>query len=227
MSDTTGEYTSNITQIRGIHTPNRELAKQTIANRGITDTGLVSDFAKVLTRKELQGQQIDSLTGLLNRDGFEKKLQQEVNRAKRFGNIMTLVFLDVNDLKKTNDSQGHEAGDTLIKNVANVLKANGRDTDILARYGDKADEFVVVLAGTSLHESKEFLNRISKDFDTSNISVAGGAAQLDTRAIPESKRHAELAMYKAKAASKSQGSNRTSIMYTTDDLTNNEFLDVA
>jgi len=229
MSDTTGEFTSNITRIREIHTPNRDLAKQTATNRGVTDTGLISDFAKALTRKELQGKQIDSLTGLLNRDGFERRLQEEVNRAKRFGNIMTLVFLDVNDLKKTNDSQGHEAGDNLIKKVAEILKTNGRDTDILARYGEKADEFVVVLTGTNLDGSKEFWKRLDGDFTESNIHIAAGAAQIDTQTpqtISESKRLADKAMYKAKTDSKSGNSTRPNIMYTTNELTETEILGI-
>ena len=230
MSDTTGELTSNISQIRDIHTPNRALAQQTLTDRGIVNRGLVSDFAKALTRKELGRQQVDNLTGLLNRDGFDRKLQEEVSRAKRSGNTMTLLFLDVNDLKKVNDSQGHEAGDDLIRKVADILKANGRDTDILARYGEKADEFVVVLTGTNLEESKEFWERVDKDFVDSNIHIAAGAAQIDTRTpqtISKSKRLADKAMYKAKAASKNTNSDGSNIMYTTDELTDDEILNVA
>jgi len=230
MSDTTGELTSNISQIRDIHTPNRALAQQTLIERGIKNRGLVSDFAKALTRKELEGQQVDNLTGLLNRDGFEKRLQAEVQRAKRSGNTMTLLFLDVNDLKKVNDSQGHEAGDNLIKKVAEILKTNGRDTDILARYGEKADEFVVVLTGTNLEESKKFWDRVNNDFTASSVHIAAGATQIDTRTpqtISESKRLADKAMYKAKAASKNANSNGSNVMYTTEELTDDEILNVA
>jgi diguanylate cyclase (GGDEF)-like protein len=84
----------------------------------------------------------DELTGLTNRRGFYLLAEQELRAAHRLGHNCSLAYLDVDGLKRVNDEHGHDVGDTLIEDVADVLRATLRESDILARIG--GDEFCVL-----------------------------------------------------------------------------------
>jgi diguanylate cyclase (GGDEF)-like protein len=86
----------------------------------------------------------DELTGLLNRRGFLLLAEQNLKTARRAKAVCSLFFLDLNGLKRVNDNYGHRAGDALIANTAQVLKASFRDADIIARLG--GDEFAILAA---------------------------------------------------------------------------------
>ncbi|MDD2224924.1 MAG: GGDEF domain-containing protein [Candidatus Shapirobacteria bacterium] len=100
-----------------------------------------ADKLKERIDKAEQESVVDSLTGCYNRNFFEK-FKQEHFDPNRDNNRIGLVFVDVNNLKIINDTQGHEAGDTLIKNTANFLKSNFRKEDLIIRLG--GDEFIVI-----------------------------------------------------------------------------------
>lgn len=90
----------------------------------------------------------DSLTGLSNRRDFEKNLNETWDVAKRKSAYISLIICDIDHFKDVNDTYGHQAGDIVLKNVANVLKSSlNRSTDFIARYG--GEEFVIVLFDTS------------------------------------------------------------------------------
>lgn len=92
----------------------------------------------------------DPLTGLANRTLFRDRLQREIARCRRTGAHFSLFWLDLDRFKEVNDRLGHEAGDTVLKTVAERLKAAVRDDDTVARIG--GDEFVVLRAA---HGSSE------------------------------------------------------------------------
>jgi diguanylate cyclase (GGDEF)-like protein len=94
-------------------------------------------------RKLKQQSRTDMLTGCLNRGGFHEQLQAEVGRQKRYGRAFALLYLDVDDFKTVNDSQGHEAGDALLEEIGRALRARLRSTDSAGRLG--GDEFAVLL----------------------------------------------------------------------------------
>jgi len=87
----------------------------------------------------------DTLTGLLNRRGFEERLAAEVARATRERTSLALVSLDLDHFKRVNDEQGHEAGDRALAMVGAVIADHVRGADLAARWG--GEEFVVVLPG--------------------------------------------------------------------------------
>lgn len=89
----------------------------------------------------------DFLTGLLSRGAFQELLEQEVSRARRHNHHITLIFFDLDNFKKINDSLGHLAGDETLKQVAGVLLASKRMEDIACRFG--GDEFIVMLPQTN------------------------------------------------------------------------------
>lgn len=86
---------------------------------------------------------IDPLTELLNRRGFERELKRAVAYVKRYGTSAALIFLDLDDFKPVNDRHGHAAGDAVLKAVAAALVRHVRASDVVARLG--GDEFVVLL----------------------------------------------------------------------------------
>jgi diguanylate cyclase (GGDEF)-like protein len=86
---------------------------------------------------------IDPLTELLNRRGFERELRRSVAYVKRYGARAALIFLDLDGFKPVNDRHGHAAGDAVLKAVAAALAGHVRASDVVARLG--GDEFVVLL----------------------------------------------------------------------------------
>jgi diguanylate cyclase (GGDEF)-like protein len=94
----------------------------------------------------------DALTGLDNRRRFERNLAAAMARSRRDGSTGALLMLDLDQFKQVNDSQGHPAGDRLIKEVARVLRRRTRESDSLARLG--GDEFAVILPRCSRGEAQ-------------------------------------------------------------------------
>lgn len=142
----------------------------------------------------------DVLTGLYNRRFFI----QEMKRLDTKRNLpFSLVLIDVNGLKLTNDAFGHIVGDELLKKVSNVLKKESRSDDIVSRIG--GDEFVILLPKTSYEDTKIIINRIydsiSKEtLENIIISVSIGCATktLENQEIQEVFRIAEESMYERK-----------------------------
>ena len=187
------------------------------ARQATTQDLRIERLKKEAVRAKENGE-IDELTGLLNRKGFEKRLPQIIANAKRSGQEISVVYFDVNGLKTVNDKSGHQAGDELIKGTAGILQDNTRETDIVARFG--GDEMVVVLSGANVENAIAVWEKMKLGFSEKNISVAAGIALLDPTTkdtIKESLDHADKAMYKAK-----QEGGIT--MKTTGNLTDDEIL---
>ena len=124
----------------------------------------------------------DSLTGLYNRNYLIDRLKTLLAKAKRKEAKIILVFLDLNNFKKVNDTYGHERGDEVLKGVANLLKNAFREYDLIARYG--GDEFVVVIEGNEQKiDIKNIIKRLNEklytEFKNYHISIAYGIATSD------------------------------------------------
>jgi len=85
----------------------------------------------------------DQLTGVLNRREFDRRLQEEWQRSLRFQRPLSLVMLDLDHFKQINDTHGHQVGDKILRHVADLLAAQLRQVDCLARYG--GDEFALIM----------------------------------------------------------------------------------
>ena len=88
----------------------------------------------------------DSLTGLYNHRYLHERLQEELDRARRRGSELSLLFCDCDRFKQYNDEHGHKAGDAALARIARIIEANSRRTDLAARYG--GEEFVLALVDT-------------------------------------------------------------------------------
>jgi diguanylate cyclase (GGDEF)-like protein len=100
----------------------------------------------------------DPLTGLLNRRYLEERVSEEVKRSKRYHYPMSFMMLDIDDFKKYNDQNGHQAGDEALKMAAECLKTTLRGADVPARYG--GEEFCVLLPQTTIEEARFIAERI-------------------------------------------------------------------
>lgn len=151
----------------------------------------------------------DPLTGLENRRLFKDRLEQSLKQVRRSKSLMALLFIDLDNFKYVNDTYGHDVGDELLVEVANRLKKCVREEDIVARLG--GDEFTVILS--NLKDSKSASNVAAKIINSLqlpiivenhelNISGSIGitVAPEDSMDATELMRHADLAMYRAKAA---------------------------
>ena len=100
----------------------------------------------------------DALTALSNRRYMYKRLEEEINRARRYGRLLAFIIFDIDELKTINDTYGHQAGDALIKQVGQALKKSIRAIDIVARYG--GDEFCVVMPESDQETCVKFMQRM-------------------------------------------------------------------
>jgi len=146
----------------------------------------------------------DHLTGLYNRRFFE----EETSRLDTARNMpISVIYADVNGLKRINDEFGHEDGDKLLTETARVLKEFCRDEDIIARLG--GDEFGILLPSTSSEKAKAIIKRIGQAIDevqleTGPLSVAMGwdTKTDDKQSMKEKIKEAENYMYKMKRSGK-------------------------
>lgn len=153
----------------------------------------------------------DNLTGLPNRALLSRLLEQNISEARRHDRYLGVYFLDLDNFKDVNDTLGHDAGDELLRQVANRLDETLRESDIVARMG--GDEFVVVApeiadeGGAEVLASKilEVLRRpVQVMGRTIQVTGSVGAAFYPTDGDDEQSlmKHADIAMYEAKEAGK-------------------------
>lgn len=120
----------------------------------------------------------DDLTGLLNRREFERILREEEERAKRFGHPVSLVLLDLDHFKAVNDVHGHPAGDAVLRETAQRLKAAARTVDRVARIG--GEEFGFILIETNAREALAFASRVVAALRDGAMHLPGGTTIVVT-----------------------------------------------
>ena len=109
-------------------------------------------------RDEISRANTDPLTGLSNRRKFTELLEQEIERARRYGRALSLVMLDIDRLKDINDKFGHDVGDAVLKAVAEVGRGLIRRTDHYARWG--GDEFMIIAPETPVAGAQQLAEKI-------------------------------------------------------------------
>jgi diguanylate cyclase (GGDEF)-like protein/PAS domain S-box-containing protein len=122
-----------------------------------------------LIKKLEHTSQTDGLTGLLNRQHLDIRLREEVRRAKRYDNPLSIVMFDIDRFKEINDSYGHIIGDRILKNIADIVRETLRDTDIAGRFG--GDEFILILVQTPIAVGVQVAERIRDKIEQAKISV--------------------------------------------------------
>lgn len=130
-----------------------------------------SNYAEVL-----QHATLDALTGLNNRRQFETRLRQEVSTAQRQNKPLCAMMTDIDFFKKVNDTYGHIAGDSVLKNVASTIKNALRESDIASRYG--GEEFAILLPFTKLDEASAVAQRLRQAVEGSIVEVPTETGEL-------------------------------------------------
>lgn len=192
--------------LRNIHRRNRERVQDAFLENKKNfseNAGLMADVSKMMTRKEMEGD-VDQLTSLLNRNGFNKRFQATVSEARRTGDKIWGVVFDADGLKNINDTEGHEAGDKYIAKIGEIFTENARSMDLAGRTG--GDEFIVILKDPG-DNIREWWERMNSEFVKKGIRISGGAIEIDTKNPTRSLEQADEAMYAAKL-SKGNGSNK-------------------
>ncbi|GAA0454597.1 hypothetical protein Ade02nite_03080 [Paractinoplanes deccanensis] len=215
-------YATTVLELVVRHHDGRERqAEMTITNL-LSDpsvAGLVLNTRDISERKELQDQLVheayhDALTQLANRALFRERVSEAL-RERADGGEVTVLFLDLDGFKEVNDSLGHLAGDQLLVQVADRLRASVRSADVVARFG--GDEFAVLITtapGGVPGEAEQVAQRIIEALDTPfgsesrdihvqasiGLAAAGMLADGEADGAEQLMRNADLAMYKAKSA---------------------------
>jgi diguanylate cyclase (GGDEF)-like protein len=166
---------------------------------------------------------VDGLTGLFMRRYFDARIEEEIERSKRYGTPFSIVMMDVDDFKKLNDEHGHLIGDRVLRAIANVVKSQMRGVDTAARYG--GEEIAVILPRTEMVTAYNVGERIRAAIADQRITtdseppkVLGVTASFGIASYPESKaadgedlvRRADRALYRAKKT----GKNRVELFWS-------------
>ncbi len=151
----------------------------------------------------------DSLTGLANRYHFDKTLSLECARASRFMEPLSMIAMDIDNLKPINDQFGHSAGDLSLIKVSEIIRNNVREIDLAVRWG--GDEFMLLLPNTSLSQAKvlaEKLRLLVCDIvinQSVSVTSSFGIAQFSRNEDPERFTvRADDALYRAKKQGRNQ-----------------------
>ncbi|HVE64568.1 MAG TPA: sensor domain-containing diguanylate cyclase [Mycobacteriales bacterium] len=145
--------------------------------RFASQTALALRGAWLMERVQEQASR-DGLTGIANRRTFDQALEFEVQRVRRTGEVFSLVLLDLDHFKILNDTHGHQAGDQVLRDVAEVLARYSRDIDTVARYG--GEEFAVILPACpesgALHSAQRLLLEINSADIAVSVTASAGVA---------------------------------------------------
>lgn len=174
------------------------------------------DLESAVTDKERFREQArtDALTGCLNRRAFGERLELELERVERYEQDLSLLLIDLDRFKEVNDRRGHLAGDSVLRQVGEVLRREARAVDIVARYG--GEEFIIVLPDTSAEGAAAFAERLrirlaehdfAEDGPPLYVTVSIGVSSVTEDGVENAEgliARGDEAMYRAK----NEGRNR-------------------
>lgn len=135
----------------------------------------LEEINKILSEKATKYEMMavkDSLTNIYNKGKFELELQKEINRIARYKTkIFSIIFFDIDNFKKINDTYGHLMGDRVLKQISNLLKNSLRLTDVPARWG--GEEFAVMMPNTSLEEASYVAEKLRQKIEQQSVEAIG------------------------------------------------------
>jgi diguanylate cyclase (GGDEF)-like protein len=158
---------------------------------------------------------VDGLTSVFNKRHFQERLAEEMRRAQRDGTGLSLLLLDIDHFKNYNDTNGHVAGDDVLKKMGQILKNSVREDDVVARYG--GEEFVILYPGASKALAYRLAQSLRRAVESQHfpggerqplgaVTISGGVAAFPQDATSEVEliRAADQALYQAKKAGRNR-----------------------
>lgn len=210
---------SSFERMEGMLLVDNSLSGNPIGEEVITALSVVSQMVALAIgnskhfQKTLASAIRDELTCLYNRRYFNERLLEEVERSRRYGQIVSLISCDIDQFKRINDTHGHTAGDRVLTMVGCMLRNSMRKSDVIARYG--GDEFMVLLPDTNKNQAWEAAEKLRQhiaatelahDGTILNITVSCGVSSLgeDGDSIEELLDKVDKALYSAKFQGRNQ-----------------------
>jgi diguanylate cyclase (GGDEF)-like protein len=160
----------------------------------------------------------DNLTGLANQRYFVRRLEEEIDRARRYSRSLALIMFDLDDLKGINDHHGHQAGDRVLRQLGELLRTSLRSIDVVARYG--GDEFCIIMPESDRATCEQFMNRLQQKIAAFRFQIDQTSGDLSCTVslggaiFPQSAEDSEKLIYAADMAllkAKESGRNRAFI----------------
>ncbi|NTV79749.1 MAG: sensor domain-containing diguanylate cyclase [Clostridiales bacterium] len=186
--------------------------------RMIADISSVALLNQILLKEAQHKANTDQLTGLSNRNYLHQVAQYQMEKAVREGTGISVILFDIDNFKNYNDTNGHNAGDTLLIELSRLMHGSTRKEATLARYG--GEEFIIMLPGISKEGAFAYADRLRKEISQYSfphkekqplgfVSISGGIASFpeDGDSIDKVIQNADKALYRAK----SEGKNRVLI----------------
>ncbi|HEY9729638.1 MAG TPA: GGDEF domain-containing protein [Chroococcales cyanobacterium] len=167
--------------------------------------------------EEQKQARIDKVTGLANKRLFFELAHLEIKKSHRYRHPLTIIYMDIDDFKKINEMLGRTIGDKLLKTVAETIKSNIRETDIIGRIGD--DEFSILLPGSGYEPAQivifrvqsELLKVMQKNNWAINFSLGAVTFLSPPKSVEEMLQPADRLMYLVKNEGKNHLKHRTSV----------------
>jgi two-component system, cell cycle response regulator len=182
------EGSANGTFVAGMKITRHELKDGDVIQFGPTAVfryTLSDEAQEALLRQLYDASVTDALTGAHNREHFDTQLRAELSYARRHHTEVSLVIFDADNFKKVNDTYGHQVGDAVLMQIANVVRGTVRSEDVFARYG--GEEFALVLRGIDIEGAGAVADRlreriaalaIETDRGTLRVTVSAGCSSL-------------------------------------------------
>lgn len=149
-----------------------------------------------------QSASTDALTGLLNRQAWDERVESLIAETRDRGAPVTVAVVDLDNFKAYNDTRGHTAGDTLLQNFATVAVASLRDGDVFGRWG--GEEFVVALADTTIEQAEPLLHRVRCCVPSGQTCSIGYTTVNGAESLVDTVIRADKALYEAKSRGRNQ-----------------------
>jgi len=203
-------YMRSMTGEKALGREDAEFA-DTVIRAAVAALEKAHDFASVQSERERLEQlaSTDALTGCLNRRALTEVLERELDRAQRYSLVLSILMVDLDHFKHVNDTMGHLVGDTVLRQLGDLLRREVRSVDSVARYG--GEEFVVVLPETVSHGALVFAERMRQRIEQQPFGEGGTAltvtVSIGVASFPDQKISnpdtflalADAALYRAKA----------------------------
>ena len=199
----------------------RPLGPDDSAMVGLVATEIGLAISNLLLQKQAQKPRAlaerDELTGVNNRRNLMALFARELDRSRRYGSVLSVLMVDIDFFKSFNDNYGHQAGDDVLRTIAQVLVSASREIDIIGRYG--GEEFVALLPETSLEQGIIYAERLRARVEmrgidlrtrfskTKPLTISGGLTQAMPQAGDDVERiiaRVDEALYAAKEAGRNR-----------------------